>query len=143
MAKKKIEKKLKLIIPGGKAVPGQQLGPALGQAGIPIGDFVRRFNEATAQMVGDLVPVEVLVYGDRSYDLVLKTPPASSLLLKLIGKEKGSGKPNTAKIGKVTRAQVRGIAERKLPDLNAADLEAATRTIAGTASSMGIDVVGS
>lgn len=138
---KKVEKKLKLVIPAGKATPAPPVGPALGQAGINIGEFVKRFNEATAEMVGDIVPVEISVYGDRSFDLVLKTPPASSLLLKALGQEKGSGKPNTQKIGKVTKAQIRAIAEKKLPDLNTDDLDQAMKSIAGTARSMGIDVV--
>ncbi len=139
---KKVEKKLKLQVPGGKAVPGQQLGPALGQAGINIGDFVKKFNDATKDMVGDIVPVEISVYGDRSWDFVLKTPPASSLLLKAAKVEKGSGKNATQKVGKVTKAQVKEIAERKLPDLNATKLESAVKIIAGTARSMGIEVTG-
>lgn len=137
---KKVEKKLKLVIPGGKAVPGQQIGPALGQAGIPIGDFIQKFNAATAAMAGDLVPVEISVYADRSYDFVLKTPPAASLILKALGQEKGSGKPNTKKIGKISKEQLQAIAEKKMPDLNANDPEAATRIIAGTARSMGVEV---
>jgi large subunit ribosomal protein L11 len=139
---KKVEKKLKLIIPGGKAVPGQSIGPALGQAGIPIGDFISKFNAASQHRLGDLVPVEISVYGDRTYDFVLKTSPASSLLLKALGQEKGSGKPNTKKIGKLPLAKVREIAEQKLPDLNASSVDQATKIIAGTARSMGIDVVG-
>lgn len=139
---KKVEKKLKLVIPAGKATPAPPVGPALGQAGINIGEFVKRFNDATAKMIGDVVPVEISVYSDRSFDFVLKTPPASSLLLKALGKEKGSGKPNTAKIGKVTKAQVREIAEKKLTDLNTDNLDQAMKSIAGTARSMGIEVVG-
>ena len=137
---KKVEKKLKLVIPAGKANPAPPVGPALGQAGINIGDFVQKFNAATAQMVGDMIPVEISVYGDRSYTFVLKTPPASNLLLKAVGKDKGSGKPNTGKIGKITKDQLRAIAEKKMPDLNAASIDAAMNTIAGTARSMGIDV---
>lgn len=139
---KKVEKKLKLIIPGGKAVPGQSIGPALGQAGIPIGDFISKFNAASQHRLGDLVPVEISVYGDRTYDFVLKTSPASSLLLKALGQEKGSGKPNTKKIGKLPLSKVREIAEQKLPDLNASSVDQATKIIAGTARSMGIEVVG-
>ena len=138
---KKVEKKLKLVIPGGKAVPGQSIGPALGQAGIPIGDFISKFNAASQDRVGDMVPVEISVYGDRSYDFILKTSPASNLILKALGQESGSGKPNTKKIGKLTRAQVREIAEKKLADLNTTDVEQAMKTIAGTARSMGVDVV--
>ena len=137
---KKVEKKLKLVIPAGKANPAPPVGPALGQAGINIGDFVQKFNAATAQMVGDMIPVEISVYGDRSYTFVLKTPPASNLLLKAVGKDKGSGKPNTGKIGKITKDQLRAIAEKKMPDLNAVSIDAAMNTIAGTARSMGIDV---
>ncbi len=137
---KKVTKKLKLQIPAGKANPAPPVGPALGQAGINIGDFVTKFNAATSKMMGDIIPVEISVYEDRSYDFVLKTPPASNLLLKAIGKEKGSGKPNTSKIGSVTKAQLREIAEKKMADLNATDVEQAIKIIAGTARSMGIDV---
>ena len=137
---KKVEKKLKLVIPGGKAVPGQSIGPALGQAGIPIGDFIGKFNAASADRVGDMVPVEISVYADRSYDFVLKTSPAASLLLKVVKQEKGSGKPNTAKIGTITKAQLREIAEKKMPDLNANDIDAAMKIIAGSARSMGVEV---
>jgi large subunit ribosomal protein L11 len=137
---KKVTKKLKLQIPAGKANPAPPVGPALGQAGINIGDFVTKFNAATSKMMGDIIPVEISVYEDRSYDFVLKTPPASNLLLKAIGKEKGSGKPNTSKIGSVTKAQLREIAEKKMADLNATDIEQAIKIIGGTARSMGIDV---
>lgn len=137
---KKITKKLKLVIPAGKANPAPPVGPALGQAGINIGDFVKKFNDATKEMMGDIVPVEISVYEDRTYDFVLKTPPASSLILKALGKEKGSGKPNTAKIGTLTKAQVKAIAEKKLPDLNTTDINAAMRIIEGSARNMGVDV---
>src|SRR3989338_5050519 len=137
---KKITKKLKLQVPGGKATPAPPIGPALGQAGINIGEFVKRFNDATKTMVGDIVPVQISVYEDRSFDFVLKTPPASALILKAIGKEKGSGKPNTAKIGTITKAKIREIAEKKLVDLNANDVDAASKIIACTARSMGVDV---
>jgi large subunit ribosomal protein L11 len=137
---KKVTKKLKLQIPAGKANPAPPVGPALGQAGINIGEFVTKFNEATKGMMGDIIPVEISVYEDRSYSFVLKTPPASNLLLKALGKESGSGKPNTSKIGSVTKAQLKEIAEKKMPDLNASDIEAAMKIIAGTARSMGIDV---
>jgi large subunit ribosomal protein L11 len=140
MAAKKPIKQLKLVIPAGKATPAPPVGPALGQAGINIGDFVSKFNAATAKMAGDIVPVIISVYQDRTFDFVLKTPPASSLLLKAVGKDKGSGKPNTSKIGKVTKEQIRQIAEKKLPDLNATDIDQAMKTIAGTARSMGIEV---
>ena len=137
---KKITKKLKLVITGGAATPAGKTGPALGQAGVNIGEFVKQFNDATAKMKGDLVPVEISVYEDRTYSFVLKTPPASSLILKAIKKEKGSGKPNTLKIGTLTKAQVREIAEKKLVDLNAGDIEAAMKIVAGSARSMGVDV---
>ncbi|MCH7597623.1 50S ribosomal protein L11 [Patescibacteria group bacterium] len=137
---KKVERKLKLQIQGGKATPAPPIGPALGQAGINIGDFVNRFNEATSDMVGNIVPVEILVYEDRSFDFVLRTPLASQLLLKAIGKPKGSGKNLVSKAGTVTKAQVKEIAEIKMPDLNANDIDAAMRIIEGTARSMGIEV---
>ncbi len=137
---KKITKKLKLVIPAGKANPAPPVGPALGQAGINIGDFVKKFNDATKNMMGDIVPVEITVFEDRSYDFVLKTPPVSSLILKALGKEKGSGRPNTAKIGTLSKAQVKGIAEKKLVDLNATDINAAMRIVEGSARSMGVDV---
>ncbi len=137
---KKVVKVLKLQIPGGKAVPGQQLGPVLGGAGIPIGDFVKRFNDETKDRVGETVPTIVEVYDDRSYALTYKVEPASALILKALGKEKGSGKPNTSKIGTLSKAKVKEIAEKKMPDLNAGSLEAAEKIIAGTARSMGVDV---
>ncbi|MBI2046401.1 MAG: 50S ribosomal protein L11 [Parcubacteria group bacterium] len=136
----KITKKLKLQIPGGAATPAPPVGPALGQAGINIGEFVKRFNDATAQMKGDIVPVEISVFEDRSFNFVLKTPPAASLILKAAGKEKGSGKNAVIKAGSVTKAQIREIAEKKMQDLNAHDIDAASKIIEGTARSMGIDV---
>ncbi len=137
---KKLIKKLKLQIPGGKAVPGQQLGPALGGAGINIGEFVKKFNDETKTRIGETVPTIIEVYEDRSYKLIYKTEPASALILKAIGKEKGSGKPNTAKIGTISKAQIKAIAEKKMVDLNAGDLDAAMKIIAGSARSMGVDV---
>ena len=137
---KKIIKQLKLQIPGGKAVPGQALGPALGQAGINIGEFVKRFNEETKARVGEVVPTIIEVYEDRTYKLIYKTEPASKMILKVLGKESGSGKPNTVKIGTITKAQVKAIAEKKMVDLNAASLEAAMKIIEGSARSMGVDV---
>ncbi|MGM0482398.1 MAG: 50S ribosomal protein L11 [Patescibacteria group bacterium] len=141
MAKKVIQK-LKIQIPAGKANPAPPVGPALGQAGINIGDFVNKFNEATQEMQGDIIPVEIFVYEDRSFDFVLKTPPASSLILKTIGVEKGSGKNTAKKAGKITEDQVRQVAEKKLPDLNTDDVEAAMRTVKGTARSLGVEVKG-
>ncbi len=137
---KKITKKLKLVIPAGKANPAPPVGPALGQAGVNIGEFVKRFNDATKTMMGDIVPVEISVFEDRTFDFVLKTPPASSLILKAIGKEKGSGKNKLEKVGKITKAQIREIAEKKLVDLNATSIEAAMKIIEGSARSMGVDV---
>jgi len=137
---KKVTKKLKLQIPGGRATPAPPVGPALGQAGINIGEFVTKFNAATKDMMGDVVPVQISVYEDRTYSFVLKTPPASSLLLKAISKEKGSGKPNTSKVGTVSKSDLRAIAEKKMVDLNAHDVDQAMKIIAGTARSMGIDV---
>jgi large subunit ribosomal protein L11 len=138
---KKVEKKIKLVIPAGQATPAPPVGPALGQAGVNIGDFISKFNTATAKMADDLVPVEVSVYADRSFDFVLKTPPTASLLLKATGLEKGSGKNAQQKVGKLTLAQVREIAEKKMPDLNADNIDAAVRIVLGTARSMGIEVV--
>jgi len=137
---KKITKMLKLMIPGGKAVPGQALGPALGQAGINIGEFVKRFNDETKTRVGETVPTVVEVYEDRTYKLIYKTEPASQMILKALGKEKGSGKPNTVKVGTLTKAQVKTIAEKKMPDLSANSIEAAMKTVQGTARNMGVDV---
>ncbi len=137
---KKVIKVLKLQIPGGKAVPGQALGPVLGGAGLNIGEFVKRFNDETKDRVGDIVPTIVDIYDDRTYKLTYKTEPAANLILKILGKEKGSGTPNTAKIGTLTKAQVKEIAEKKMSDLNANDLEAAIKIISGTARSMGVDV---
>ena len=137
---KKIVKKLKIIAPAGKATPAPPLGTTLGPAGINIGEFVQKFNAATQNRLGNLVPVEITIYEDRSYDFILKTSPASGLIMKKLGREKGSGKPNTAKIGTLTQAQLREIAEEKMVDLNANDIDAAAKIIAGTARSMGVDV---
>lgn len=137
---KKITKKIKLQIAAGKATPAPPLGPALGQAGVNIGDFVTKFNEATRPMMGDTVSVVISVYEDRSYDFVIKTPPVTGLILKAAGVEKGSGKTPTSKAGKITKAQLKEIAEKKMPDLNAKDLEGAMNIVAGSARSMGIDI---
>ncbi len=131
---------LKLQIPGGKAVPGQALGPALGSAGINIGEFVKRFNDETKTRAGEVVPTIVEVYEDRTYKLIYKTEPASKMLLKVLGKESGSGKPNSVKIGTVTKAQVMAIAEKKMADLNTTDSAAAAKMIEGTARNMGVEV---
>ncbi len=137
---KKITKKLKLVIDGGAATPAGKTGPALGQAGVNIGEFVKQFNDATKDMKGSLVPVIISVYEDRTFSFVVKTPPASALILKALGKEKGSGKNAVSKVGTLTKAQLREIAEKKMPDLNANDIEAAMKIIAGSARSMGVDV---
>ncbi len=139
---KKITKKLKLVIPAGKANPAPPIGPALGQAGINIGEFVKQFNAATEKMIGDVIPVEISVYEDRTFSFVLKTSPASNLILKAIGKEKGSGKNTVSKIGSITNAQLKEIAKKKMPDLNANDIESAMKIIAGSARSMGVEIKG-
>ncbi|MBT9176494.1 MAG: 50S ribosomal protein L11 [Firmicutes bacterium] len=138
---KKLVKIVKLQIPAGKATPAPPVGPALGQAGINIMGFVKEFNERTAQQVGLIIPVEVSVFHDRSFTFILKTPPAAVLLKKAAGVESGSGEPNKKKVAKVTRAKVREIAQLKMPDLNAATIDAAVRMVEGTARSMGIEVI--
>lgn len=139
---KKVIGSVKLQIPAGKATPAPPVGPALGQAGVNIMDFCKAFNARTQGQDGLIIPVVVTVYSDRSYTFVTKTPPASVLLLRAAGVEKGSGVPNREKVGKVTRAKVEEIARLKMPDLTAASLEAAIRTVEGTARSMGIEIVG-
>ena len=137
---KKITKMVKLQVPGGKATPAPPVGPALGQAGVNIMSFVKDFNDRTAKQAGLIIPVEITVYEDRSFTFICKTPPAAVLLKKAAGLEKASGEPNKNKVGKVTRAQVKEIAETKMPDLNANTVEAAMRLVEGTARSMGIEV---
>ncbi|OGI82692.1 50S ribosomal protein L11 [Candidatus Nomurabacteria bacterium RIFCSPLOWO2_02_FULL_44_12] len=139
---KKVTKKIKLQIQAAKATPAPPLGPALGQAGINIGDFVTKFNKATEKMAGDRVGVSITVYEDRSYDFVIKTPPVTGLILKAAGVEKGSGTPNSAKAGKITKAQALEIAKKKMQDLNSKNDDGAIAIIAGSARSMGIDVKG-
>ena len=139
---KKVANIVKLQIPAAKATPAPPVGPALGQAGINIMAFTKDFNARTADQAGLLIPVVITVYEDRSFDFVTKTPPASVLLKKAAGVQHGSGEPNTKKVAKVTSAQVREIAESKMQDLNAADVEAAMRMIEGTARSMGFEVEG-
>jgi len=139
---KKVVGQIKLQIPGGQANPAPPVGPALGQRGINIMEFCKAFNAQTQHMQGTIVPVIITVYSDRSFTFVVKSPPASVLLLKAAGIEKGSSTPGKTKVGQVTRAQVEEIAKLKLPDMTAKDLEAAIRTIEGTARSMGIEVVG-
>ena len=137
---KEIKQKLKLQIPAGKAVPAPPLGPALGQAGINIGEFTKEFNDATKDKMGDIIPVVVEVYDDRSYSITYKTPPASSLILKALGIKSGSGRNVVKKVGKLTKKQVEEIAEIKMPDLNAHDIAAASKIIEGTARSMGVEI---
>jgi large subunit ribosomal protein L11 len=137
---KKVVGQIKLQIPAGAATPAPPVGPALGQAGVNIMDFVKNFNARTAAQSGLIIPVVITVYADRSYTFITKTPPAAILLIKAAGIDKGSGEPNKKKVGKVTRAQVEEIAKTKLPDLNAANLAAAVKTIEGTARSMGIEI---
>lgn len=137
---KKIAKVVKLQVPAGKATPAPPVGPALGQAGVNIMAFVKDFNDRTAKQAGLIIPVEIIVFEDRSFTFICKTPPAAVLLKKAAGLEKASGEPNKNKVGKVTKAQVKEIAETKMPDLNANDVEAAMRIVEGTARSMGIVV---
>jgi len=138
---KKIIGYVKLHVPAGKANPAPPVGPALGQHGVNIMEFCKAFNERTAGQVGDIIPIEMTVYADRSFTFVCRTPPAASLLKRAAGIEKGSATPHTTKVAEISREQVRQIAERKLEDLNARDLEAATRIVEGTARSMGIKIV--
>ena len=137
---KKLVKKIKVQAKGGKATPAPPLGPVLGQAGINIGEFVNQFNEQTRDRMGEVVPVELSVYDDRTFTFITKVSPMSRLILKAIGKEKGSSKNKLSKAGTLTKAQVKEIAETKMADLNAASLEAAMKTVAGTARSMGVQV---
>jgi large subunit ribosomal protein L11 len=137
---KKVVSQIKLQIPAGQATPAPPVGPALGQAGLNIMDFCKAFNAKTQSQPGMIIPVVITVYADRSYSFITKTPPAAVLLKKAAGLDKGSGEPNRNKVGTVTEAQLEEIARTKMPDLNAADLEAAKKIIAGTARSMGIEI---
>ena len=138
---KKVARVVKLQVPAGKATPAPPVGPALGQAGVNIMAFVKDFNERTAKQAGLIIPVEITVFEDRSFTFITKTPPAAVLLKKAAGIEKASGEPNKTKVAKLPRAKAREIAESKMPDLNAASIEAATSMIEGTARSMGIEIV--
>jgi len=140
---KKVQGYIKLQVPAGSANPSPPIGPALGQQGVNIMEFCKQFNAQTAKLEKGLpIPTVITVYSDRSFTFIMKTPPASVLIRKAIGIEKGSGTPNTAKVGKITRQQLEEIAKAKQPDLTAAGLDAAVRTIAGSARSMGVDVEG-
>ena len=140
---KKVDKYVKLQVPAGKANPSPPIGPALRQAGVNIMEFCKAFNAQTQKMeAGLIMPVVITVYNDRSFTFIIKTPPAAILLKKALGLDKGSGTPNTKKVGKVSRQQLEEIAKAKMPDLTAAGLDAAVRTIAGSARSMGLDVEG-
>jgi len=137
---KKIKAVIKLQIQAGKANPAPPVGPALGQHGLNIQEFCTKFNEATKDKMGDIIPAEITVYEDRTFEFVLKTPPASDLLRKAAGIEKGAGNPLRDKVGKISKEKLREIAEKKLPDLNANDVEGAEKIIAGTARSMGVKI---
>lgn len=139
---KKVVAIVKLQLPAGQANPAPPVGPALGQHQVNIMDFCKQYNERTRGQEGTIIPVEITVYQDRSFTFVTKTPPAAALLRKAAGVEKGSGEPHRNKVGRITRAQLRELAQLKLPDLNAADVDGAMRIIEGTARSMGIEVVG-
>jgi large subunit ribosomal protein L11 len=138
---KRVRGYVKLQIPAGKATPAPPIGPALGQHGVAIMEFCKQYNERTQAMAGQIVPVLITVYEDRSFSFVTKTPPAADLLRRAAGVEKGSGRPNTATVGRVTGDQVREIAEVKMRDLNAVDLDGAIKQVEGTARSMGIEIV--
>ncbi len=137
---KKVLTTIKLQIPAGQANPSPPVGPALGQAGVNIMEFCKTFNARTQDKQGLIIPVVITVYADRSFTFITKTPPASILIKKAIGLEKGSGEPNRNKVGKISKQQIKEIAQTKLPDLNATDLEAAMRMVEGTARSMGVVV---
>ena len=139
--KKEYKAKVKLQIPGGQATPAPPVGPALGQHGVPIGEFVQRFNEETKEQAGTIVPVELYVYADRSFDFIVKSPPAAVLVRKEVGLAKGAQLPGTEVVGEINRAQLEKIAQIKMEDLNANGLDAAVKMIEGTCRSMGVDVV--
>jgi large subunit ribosomal protein L11 len=137
---KKVTGFVKLHVPGGQANPAPPVGPALGQHGVNIMEFCKQFNARTQDKIGYTVPVEITVYGDRSFTFITKTPPAAVLIRKAAGLDKGSGTPNKDKVGKLSKKQIRDIAEMKLPDLNTKNLESAMRQVAGTARSMGVEI---
>ncbi len=140
MAEKEVVKQIKLQIEAGKASPAPPVGPALGSSGVNIMQFVKDFNDRTANQAGLVIPVVISVYADKSFDFITKVPPVAVLIKKALGLKKGSGKPNKEKVGKLTLAQVRAIAEQKMPDLNAASIETAMSMVKGTARSMGVTV---
>ena len=140
MAKKKVKANVKIQLEAGKATPAPPVGTALGPHGVNIMEFVKSYNDKTASMAGQVIPVEITIFEDRTFVFITKTPPAAALLKKAAGVEKGSAKPNKEKVGKVTKSQVRDIAQLKLKDLNAYDVEAATKMVEGTARSLGIEV---
>ena len=140
MAEKEVVKQIKLQIEAGKASPAPPVGPALGSSGVNIMQFVKEFNDRTASQAGLVIPVVISVYADKSFDFITKVPPVAVLIKKALGLKKGSGKPNKEKVGKLTLAQVRAIAEQKMPDLNAASIETAMSMVKGTARSMGVTV---
>jgi len=137
---KKIKTLVKLNLPAGEATPAPPVGPALGQHGIPIMEFIKEYNAKTAKLKGQIIPAVITVYEDRSFTFITKLPPVAAMIKKKISLQKGSGRPNTEKVGKLTKSQVEEIAKEKLPDMNANDLQAAKKIVAGTARSMGIDV---
>ena len=141
MAEKEVVKQIKLQIEAGKATPAPPVGPALGSSGVNIMQFVKEFNDRTAKQAGMIIPVVITVYKDKSFEFITKVPPVAVLIKKAIGIEKGSGKPNKDKVAKITKEQVKAIAEQKMPDLNAASIEAAMSMVAGTARAMGVVVV--
>ncbi len=141
MAEKKIKTVMKLQAEAGKATPAPPIGPALGQHGVNIQEFVTKYNDMTRSMMGDIVPCVLTIYEDRSFKIELKSPPVASLIGKAIGLKKGSATPNLKKVGKIKKSQIREIAERKLNDLNTTNIDSAMRTVAGTAKSMGVEVI--
>lgn len=138
---KKVKVKLKFQLEAGKAVPGQKLGPVLGQHGVPIGEFVNKYNDMTRSMMGDIIPCVLTVFEDRTFAIELRTPPVASLLIKAAGIPKGSGTPNTVKSGKVKRSAIKEIAERKMSELNAIKIESAIKIVEGTAKSLGLEII--
>jgi large subunit ribosomal protein L11 len=137
---KKVKTVIKLNLPAGEATPAPPVGPALGQHGVPIMDFIKEYNARTAKLKGQVIPAVITVYEDRTFTFVTKLPPVSEMIKKVLKLQKGSGKPNKEKVGKLTKAQVEAIAKEKLPDLNTTDLEAAKKIVIGTAKSMGVEI---